>query len=59
MRLGVSRFLGGMRLGGLTTKYTKDIRLRQNYGGQAKNGPIAGYVPGCSERNQPSKALKR
>ena len=40
MRLGVSRFFGGMRRGGLTTKYTKDIHLRQNYGEQAKNGPI-------------------
>ena len=59
MRLGVSRFFGGMRRGGLTTKYTKDIHLRQNYGEQAKNGPIAGSVPGCSERNQPNKALKR
>ena len=48
-----------MRRGGLTTKYTKDIHLRQNYGEQAKNGPIAGSVPGCSERNQPNKALKR
>ena len=59
MRLEVSRFFGGMRRGGLTTKYTKHIRLRQNYGGQAKNGPIVGSVPGCSEQNQPSKALKR